>query len=166
MKVTRIADVSRGALQHPSPAPVDKQLDVDDEPSRRIGIIRVTLLHLPPRVSVSVSSSSSLEQRDMAAQKINEAHEHIAKAEKCLKTSMTKWKPDYDGAASEMAKAAVAFKNAKQFEQAKDAYLKEAEYHTENKATVQTIELYAHNLHAHVDEQNISPGAIAGAAHL
>uniref|UniRef100_A0A8C1PXM0 Gamma-soluble NSF attachment protein n=1 Tax=Cyprinus carpio TaxID=7962 RepID=A0A8C1PXM0_CYPCA len=70
----------------------------------------------------------------MAAQKINEAHEHIAKAEKCLKTSMSKWKPDYDGAASEMAKAAVAFKNAKQFEQAKDAYLKEAEYHTENKA--------------------------------
>uniref|UniRef100_A0A3B1J4F1 Gamma-soluble NSF attachment protein n=1 Tax=Astyanax mexicanus TaxID=7994 RepID=A0A3B1J4F1_ASTMX len=70
----------------------------------------------------------------MAAQKINEAHEHIAKAEKCLKTSMTKWKPDYDGAASEMAKAAVAFKNAKQFDQAKDAYLKEAEYHTDNKA--------------------------------
>uniref|UniRef100_A0AAY5KPG5 Gamma-soluble NSF attachment protein n=1 Tax=Esox lucius TaxID=8010 RepID=A0AAY5KPG5_ESOLU len=30
--------------------------------------------------------------------------------------------------------AAVCFKNAKQFEQAKDAYLKEAEYHTENKA--------------------------------
>ncbi|XP_048856746.1 N-ethylmaleimide-sensitive factor attachment protein, gamma b [Brienomyrus brachyistius] len=70
----------------------------------------------------------------MAAQKINEAHEHIAKAEKCLKTSLTKWKPDYDSAASEYAKAAVAFKNAKQFEQAKDAYVKEAEYHTENKA--------------------------------
>lgn len=29
---------------------------------------------------------------------------------------------------------AVCFKNAKQYEQAKDAYLKEAEYHTENKA--------------------------------
>uniref|UniRef100_A0A3Q3RUG4 Gamma-soluble NSF attachment protein n=1 Tax=Mastacembelus armatus TaxID=205130 RepID=A0A3Q3RUG4_9TELE len=69
----------------------------------------------------------------MAAQKINEAHEHIAKAEKCLKTSLTKWKPDYDSAASEYAKAAVCFKNAKQYEQAKDAYLKEAEYHTENK---------------------------------
>uniref|UniRef100_A0A673BTI0 Gamma-soluble NSF attachment protein n=1 Tax=Sphaeramia orbicularis TaxID=375764 RepID=A0A673BTI0_9TELE len=70
----------------------------------------------------------------MAAQKINEAHEHIAKAEKCLKTSLTKWKPDFDSAASEYAKAAVCFKNAKQFDQAKDAYLKEAEYHTENKA--------------------------------
>ncbi|CDQ90936.1 unnamed protein product [Oncorhynchus mykiss] len=68
------------------------------------------------------------------ASKINEAHEHIAKAEKNLKTSMTKWKPDFDSAASEYAKAAVCFKNAKQFEQAKDAYLKEAEYHTENKA--------------------------------
>ncbi|CAL9689612.1 unnamed protein product [Knipowitschia caucasica] len=69
----------------------------------------------------------------MAAQKINEAHEHIAKAEKCLKTSLTKWKPDFDSAASEYSKAAVCFKNAKQYEQAKDAYLKEAEYHTENK---------------------------------
>lgn len=29
---------------------------------------------------------------------------------------------------------AVCFKNAKQYDQAKDAYLKEAEYHTENKA--------------------------------
>uniref|UniRef100_A0A672L9U4 Gamma-soluble NSF attachment protein n=1 Tax=Sinocyclocheilus grahami TaxID=75366 RepID=A0A672L9U4_SINGR len=78
----------------------------------------------------------------MAAQKINEAHEHIAKAEKCLKTSMTKWKPDYDEAASEMAKAAVAFKNAKQFEQAKDAYLKEAEYHTDNKALFHAAKAY------------------------
>uniref|UniRef100_A0A8D3EFG3 Gamma-soluble NSF attachment protein n=1 Tax=Scophthalmus maximus TaxID=52904 RepID=A0A8D3EFG3_SCOMX len=69
----------------------------------------------------------------MAAQKINEAHEHMAKAEKCLKTSLTKWKPDFDSAASEYAKAAVCFKNAKQYDQAKDAYLKEAEYHTENK---------------------------------
>uniref|UniRef100_A0A8C2DBZ5 Gamma-soluble NSF attachment protein n=1 Tax=Cyprinus carpio TaxID=7962 RepID=A0A8C2DBZ5_CYPCA len=59
-----------------------------------------------------------------------------------LKTSMTKWKPDYDGAASEMAKAAVAFKNAKQFEQAKDAYLKEAEYHTENKALFHAAKAY------------------------
>ncbi|KAJ8374949.1 hypothetical protein SKAU_G00055290 [Synaphobranchus kaupii] len=70
----------------------------------------------------------------MAAQKINEAHEHIAKAEKYLKTSFMKWKPDYDSAASEYAKAAVAFKNAKQLELAKDAYLKEAEAHTEHRA--------------------------------
>ncbi|XP_076827494.1 N-ethylmaleimide-sensitive factor attachment protein, gamma a isoform X1 [Brachyhypopomus gauderio] len=68
------------------------------------------------------------------AQKINEAHEHIAKAEKYLKTSFMKWKPDYDSAASEYAKAAVAFKNAKQLEAAKDAYLEEAEAHTNNRS--------------------------------
>lgn len=80
-----------------------------------------------------VSLKDDGKTKTMEAQKINEAHEHIAKAEKCLKTTLTKWKPDYDSAASEYAKAAVCFKNAKQFEQAKDAYLKEAEYHTENK---------------------------------
>uniref|UniRef100_A0A4W4EV70 Gamma-soluble NSF attachment protein n=1 Tax=Electrophorus electricus TaxID=8005 RepID=A0A4W4EV70_ELEEL len=68
------------------------------------------------------------------AQKINEAHEHIAKAEKYLKTSFMKWKPDYDSAASEYAKAAVAFKNARQLEAAKDAYLQEAEAHTNNRS--------------------------------
>uniref|UniRef100_A0AAY4BLE2 Gamma-soluble NSF attachment protein n=1 Tax=Denticeps clupeoides TaxID=299321 RepID=A0AAY4BLE2_9TELE len=67
------------------------------------------------------------------AAKINEAHEHIAKAEKYLKTGFLKWKPDYDSAASEYAKAAVAFKNAKQLEEAKEAYLQEAEAHTNNR---------------------------------
>ncbi|KAK2854554.1 hypothetical protein Q7C36_006423 [Tachysurus vachellii] len=67
------------------------------------------------------------------AQKINEANEHIAKAEKYLKTSFMKWKPDYDSAASEYAKAAVAFKNAKQLEEAKEAYLLEAEAQTNNR---------------------------------
>uniref|UniRef100_A0A4W3JIA9 Gamma-soluble NSF attachment protein n=1 Tax=Callorhinchus milii TaxID=7868 RepID=A0A4W3JIA9_CALMI len=51
-----------------------------------------------------------------------------------LKTSFMKWKPDYDSAASEYAKAAVAFKNAKQYDQAKDAYLREAESHQNNRA--------------------------------
>uniref|UniRef100_A0A671S0S6 Gamma-soluble NSF attachment protein n=1 Tax=Sinocyclocheilus anshuiensis TaxID=1608454 RepID=A0A671S0S6_9TELE len=68
------------------------------------------------------------------AQKITEAHEHVAKAEKYLKTSFMKWKPDYDSAASEYAKAAVAFKSARQLEQAKDAYLQEAEAHTSNRS--------------------------------
>uniref|UniRef100_A0A8B9LH74 Gamma-soluble NSF attachment protein n=1 Tax=Astyanax mexicanus TaxID=7994 RepID=A0A8B9LH74_ASTMX len=71
------------------------------------------------------------------AQKINEAHEHIAKAEKYLKTSFMKWKPDYDSAASEYAKAAVAFKNAKQLEEAKEAYLQEAEAHTNNRTALE-----------------------------
>ncbi|PIN99456.1 hypothetical protein AB205_0150360 [Aquarana catesbeiana] len=51
-----------------------------------------------------------------------------------LKTSFLKWKPDYDSAASEYAKAAVAFKNAKQYDQAKDAFLKEAEAYENNKS--------------------------------
>ncbi|KAM9489362.1 N-ethylmaleimide-sensitive factor attachment protein, gamma a isoform 1-T4 [Clarias gariepinus] len=67
------------------------------------------------------------------AEKINEAHEHMAKAEKYLKTSFMKWKPDYDSAASEYGKAAVAFKNAKQLDEAKEAYLQEAEAHTNNR---------------------------------
>uniref|UniRef100_A0A4W5QSI5 Gamma-soluble NSF attachment protein n=1 Tax=Hucho hucho TaxID=62062 RepID=A0A4W5QSI5_9TELE len=50
-----------------------------------------------------------------------------------LKTSFMKWKPDYDSAASEYSKAAVAFKNAKMLEEAKEAYLQEAEAHTNNK---------------------------------
>ncbi|KAB0406326.1 hypothetical protein E2I00_007712 [Balaenoptera physalus] len=41
----------------------------------------------------------------MAAQKINEGLEHLAKAEKYLKTGFLKWKPDYDSAASEYGKA-------------------------------------------------------------
>ncbi|CAB1349720.1 unnamed protein product [Coregonus sp. 'balchen'] len=71
------------------------------------------------------------------AAKINEAHDHIAKAEKYLKTSFMKWKPDYDSAASEYSKAAVAFKNAKMLEEAKEAYLQEAEAHTNNKTALE-----------------------------
>ncbi|XP_067834425.1 N-ethylmaleimide-sensitive factor attachment protein, gamma b [Heptranchias perlo] len=76
------------------------------------------------------------------AQKINEGLEHIATAEKCLKTGFLKWKPDYDSAASEYAKAAVAFKNAKQYDQAKDAYLREAESHQNNRAFFHAAKAY------------------------
>ncbi|NWX22526.1 SNAG protein, partial [Aegotheles bennettii] len=51
-----------------------------------------------------------------------------------LKTGFLKWKPDYDSAATEYSKAAVAFKNAKQFDQAREACLREAEAHENNKA--------------------------------
>uniref|UniRef100_A0AAY4A352 Gamma-soluble NSF attachment protein n=1 Tax=Denticeps clupeoides TaxID=299321 RepID=A0AAY4A352_9TELE len=69
----------------------------------------------------------------MAAQKINEAHEHIARAEKCLLRSWNRTMMQVC-LLSPSAPPAVAFKNAKQFEEAKEAYLKEAENHTENKA--------------------------------
>ncbi|KAM7037595.1 gamma-soluble NSF attachment protein [Passerculus sandwichensis] len=78
----------------------------------------------------------------MAAQKINEALEHIAKAEKYLKTGFLKWKPDYDSAATEYGKAAVAFKNAKQFDQAREACLREAEAHENNKALFHAAKAY------------------------
>ncbi|NXC13514.1 SNAG protein, partial [Corythaeola cristata] len=53
-----------------------------------------------------------------------------------LKTGFLKWKPDYDSAATEYGKAAVAFKNAKQFDQAREACLREAEAHENNKANI------------------------------
>ncbi|KAB1258272.1 Gamma-soluble NSF attachment protein [Camelus dromedarius] len=82
----------------------------------------------------------------MAAQKINEGLEHLAKAEKYLKTGFLKWKPDYDSAASEYGKAAVAFKNAKQFEQAKDACLREAAAHENNRALFHAAKISSEKL--------------------
>ncbi|XP_059177045.1 gamma-soluble NSF attachment protein-like [Physella acuta] len=57
-------------------------------------------------------------------QKIAEGLEHLRLADKYLKTSLFKWKPDNDSAASEYQKAATAFRNAKAFEQAKESYIK------------------------------------------
>ncbi|KAF6018386.1 NAPG [Bugula neritina] len=59
--------------------------------------------------------------------KLDEAKKHIQAAEKCMKTSFTKWNPDPDGAASEYIKAAVAFKNGQAFPEAKSAYEKAGE---------------------------------------
>lgn len=71
-----------GALQHPTRAPVEKHRDVD-ELLKKIRIIYVTVHpHPPSRAAAQSVSSSSAKPRAMAAQKINEAHDHIAKAEK------------------------------------------------------------------------------------
>ncbi|XP_076449830.1 LOW QUALITY PROTEIN: gamma-soluble NSF attachment protein-like [Babylonia areolata] len=59
--------------------------------------------------------------------KLCEGLEHLRLADKCMKTSLFKWKPDFDGAAAEYGKAATAFKNAKAFEQAKESYMKAAD---------------------------------------
>lgn len=64
---------------------------------------------------------------DVNQRRKKEAQEHIAKAEKCLKTSITKWAPELDGAASEYAQAATCYRNAKMLTEAKDAYIKTAE---------------------------------------
>ena len=51
-----------------------------------------------------------------------------------LKTSLTKWTPDYDSAAYEYQRAALNFRNAKQLEKAKEIYLKAADCHNKAKA--------------------------------
>nr|KAF6274931.1 hypothetical protein mMyoMyo1_010343 [Myotis myotis] len=79
---------------------------------------------------------------EMAAQKINEGLEHIAQAEKDLQTGFLKWKPDYNSAADEYREAALAFKNAKQFDQAKHACLREAVAHESNKALFHAAKAY------------------------
>ncbi|KAK0048265.1 gamma-soluble NSF attachment protein [Biomphalaria pfeifferi] len=60
-------------------------------------------------------------------QKISEGLSHLRLAEKYLKTSLFKWKPDQDSAAAEYLKAATAFKNAKALEQAKESFIKVGE---------------------------------------
>lgn len=64
--------------------------------------------------------------------KIAEGLEHTRLAEKCMKTSFFKWKPDVDGAISEYQKAAVAFKNAKASEQCTSTYIKMSALQKEN----------------------------------
>ncbi|XP_055623889.1 gamma-soluble NSF attachment protein [Toxorhynchites rutilus septentrionalis] len=66
--------------------------------------------------------------------KIEEAQEHIRQAEKSLKTSLLKWRPDYDNAADEYNKAATCFRNAKALDQCKDCLLKASECHRQNRA--------------------------------
>ncbi|GBN50203.1 Gamma-soluble NSF attachment protein [Araneus ventricosus] len=67
-----------------------------------------------------------------AEKKVCEGNECIAQAEKYLKTSFLKWKPDYDSAALEYSKAATCFKAAKVLGQCKDCFLKAAECYRKN----------------------------------
>ncbi|XP_071443899.1 gamma-soluble NSF attachment protein-like [Hetaerina americana] len=66
--------------------------------------------------------------------KIDEGLEHIRVAEKSLKTSLLKWRPDYEIASDEFSKAATCFKNAKSFEQCKECLLRAADCHKQNKS--------------------------------
>uniref|UniRef100_A0A182J0F2 Gamma-soluble NSF attachment protein n=1 Tax=Anopheles atroparvus TaxID=41427 RepID=A0A182J0F2_ANOAO len=66
--------------------------------------------------------------------KIEEAQEHIRQAEKCLKTSLLKWRPDYDNAAEEYNKAATCFRNAKSLDQCRDCLIKSSDCHRQNRA--------------------------------
>ncbi|XP_056015934.1 gamma-soluble NSF attachment protein-like [Ostrea edulis] len=73
--------------------------------------------------------SGDIQERRMA-----EGQTHIQAAEKYMKTSFFKWKPDLDSAASEYTKAATCFRNAKAFKEAKGAFLKAADVHKQMNA--------------------------------
>lgn len=70
----------------------------------------------------------------MASKKIEEGQNHIKAAEKSLKTSFMKWRPDHDIAADEYQKAATCFRNAKSYGQCKDCLMKAAECHKQNRS--------------------------------
>ncbi|XP_060576433.1 gamma-soluble NSF attachment protein-like [Ruditapes philippinarum] len=74
--------------------------------------------------------------------KLKEAAGHIQQAEKCLKTSLMKWNPDLDGAASEYIKAATCYKNAKALADARGAYLKAAEMQERMKSPFHAAKSY------------------------
>uniref|UniRef100_A0A146LWN8 Gamma-soluble NSF attachment protein n=1 Tax=Lygus hesperus TaxID=30085 RepID=A0A146LWN8_LYGHE len=66
--------------------------------------------------------------------KIEEGLELVRTAEKCLKTTLLKWRPDFDVAAGEYSKAATCFKLAKSYEQCKECHLKASDCHRQNRS--------------------------------
>ena len=70
----------------------------------------------------------------LASKKIAEAKQHIADAEKHMKTSLFKRKPDLDSAANSYAQAGASFKIAKDFNQAISYCTKAAECYIQNNA--------------------------------
>lgn len=60
--------------------------------------------------------------------------EHVKNAEKSLKTSLLKWRPDYENAAEEYNKAATCFRIGKSYEQCRDCLLKAVDCYKQNKA--------------------------------
>lgn len=69
----------------------------------------------------------------LKSKKIEEAKKHIADAEKSLKTSLFKRKPDNDSAASQYSQAATCYKVAKELNNSIECYKKSAEcYHNNN----------------------------------
>jgi len=51
----------------------------------------------------------------------------MKEAQNLLSTTLFRWKPDFEGAATSFQQAAICFKNAKAHEQAKEAYVKAGE---------------------------------------
>lgn len=68
-----------------------------------------------------------------ANKKVEEGLEHIKTAEKCLKTSLLKWRPDYEEAADEYNKAATCFRIAKSLKQCRDCLMKASDCYRQNR---------------------------------
>ncbi|KAL2721863.1 gamma-soluble NSF attachment protein-like isoform X1 [Vespula maculifrons] len=66
--------------------------------------------------------------------KIEEGNAHIRQAEKSLKTSLLKWKPDFDFAADEYTHAATCFRIAKSYQQCRDCLMKASDCYKQNRA--------------------------------
>ncbi|CAG9782071.1 unnamed protein product [Diatraea saccharalis] len=66
--------------------------------------------------------------------KISEAQEHCRAAEKALKTSLLRWKPDYDSAADEYSQAAQCYRIARDLNKSKECHLKASEYYKKNRS--------------------------------
>ncbi|KAG8037991.1 hypothetical protein G9C98_006316 [Cotesia typhae] len=66
--------------------------------------------------------------------KIEEGNAHMRAAEKSLKTTLLKWRPDYEVAADEYNQAATCFRIAKSFKQCKEALVKASDCYKENRS--------------------------------
>ncbi|XP_015184620.1 PREDICTED: gamma-soluble NSF attachment protein-like [Polistes dominula] len=66
--------------------------------------------------------------------KIEEGNAHIRQAEKSLKTSLLKWKPDFDYAADEYTHAATCFRIAKSYQQCRECLMKASSCYKQNKS--------------------------------
>ncbi|XP_046414884.1 gamma-soluble NSF attachment protein-like isoform X1 [Neodiprion virginianus] len=66
--------------------------------------------------------------------KMEEGMAHIRQAEKSLKTSLLKWRPDFEIAADEYSHAATCFRNAKAFQQCKECLMKASDCHKQNRS--------------------------------
>ncbi|KAI1297294.1 Gamma-soluble NSF attachment protein [Halotydeus destructor] len=93
--------------------------------------------------------------------KVQEAEECLLRADKYLKTSMFKWKPDYDEAANEYQKAATLYKNAKNNQKALEMNLKAAEYFQESKSFFAAAKVYEQAALIYGKEMNNIEEAVA-----
>ncbi|CAB0015580.1 unnamed protein product [Nesidiocoris tenuis] len=66
--------------------------------------------------------------------KFEEGLELMRAAEKSLKTTLLKWRPDFESAADQYSKAATCFKLAKSFDQCKECHIMASDCHRQNRS--------------------------------